>query len=214
MGWAREHGLTLDPEQELVLAESLGVRDSGRWQTLEVGLHVPRQNGKGEILIARELFGLFVLGERLIIHTAHEFKTSAEHFARLESIVRNNEDLDSQVKRREATRKGEPGAVVGYRYSHGEESITLQDDRRIEFKTRTKSGMRGFASVDLLVLECSFVRDKPVKKHLELAEAMHLIRKARPKRAMLTHLYPEWDELDFVKEMTITCGVLWTLVGD
>jgi len=151
--FAREIGLTLDPEQELVLAESLGVRESGRWQTLEVGLNVPRQNGKGEILIARELFGLFVLGERLIIHTAHEFKTSAEHFARLESVVRNNEELHGLVKRREDTRRGDQGAVVGYRYSHGEESITLQDDRRIEFKTRTKSGMRGFAGVDLLVLD-------------------------------------------------------------
>lgn len=54
--------------------------------------------------------------------------------------------------------------------------------------------------VDLLLLECSFVRNKPVKKHLELAEAMHLIRKARPKRAMLTHLYPEWDDVNFANE--------------
>jgi hypothetical protein len=50
---------------------------------------VPRQNGKGEVLMARELFGLFELGERLIIHTAHEFKTSAEHFHRLEAVVRD-----------------------------------------------------------------------------------------------------------------------------
>lgn len=55
--------------------------------------------------------------------------------------------------------------------------------------------------VDLFVLECTFVRDKPVKKHLELAEAMHLIRKAKPKRAMLTHFYPEWDDVDFEKEV-------------
>ena len=53
------------------------IREDGRWQTREVGVNVPRQNGKGEILIARELFGLFELGERLVIHTAHEFKTSA-----------------------------------------------------------------------------------------------------------------------------------------
>ena len=71
-----------------MLAGSLGVREDGQWQTREVGLNVPRQNGKGEILIARELFGLFELGERLVIHTAHEFKTSAEHFQRLEAVVR------------------------------------------------------------------------------------------------------------------------------
>lgn len=57
------------------------------------------------------------------------------------------------------------------------------------------------AGVDLLMLECSFVRNKPIEKHLELAEAVFLIRKAHPKRAMLTHFYPEWDEVDFVAEL-------------
>lgn len=55
--------------------------------------------------------------------------------------------------------------------------------------------------VDLLLIECSFVREKPAKKHLELAEAMHVIRKARPKRTVLTHLYPEWDNVDFAAEV-------------
>lgn len=53
--------MTLDPEQELVLEGALGVREDGKWQTREVGLNMPRQNGKGEILLARELFGLFEL---------------------------------------------------------------------------------------------------------------------------------------------------------
>ena len=56
-------------------------------------------------------------------------------------------------------------------------------------------------SVDLLLIECSFVRDKPVEIHLELAEAMHLIRKAAPNRAILTHLYSEWDNVDFNVEI-------------
>ena len=55
--------------------------------------------------------------------------------------------------------------------------------------------------VDLFILECSFVKDKPAQKHLELAEAIHLIRKAKPKRAMLTHFYPEWDEVNFDEEV-------------
>ena len=55
--------------------------------------------------------------------------------------------------------------------------------------------------VDLFILECTFVRDKPIQKHLELAEAMFLVRKAHPKRAMLTHFYPEWDEVDFEAEI-------------
>lgn len=56
-------------------------------------------------------------------------------------------------------------------------------------------------NVDLFVMECSFIKNKPVEKHLELAEAMYLTRYANPKRAMLTHFYPEWDAVDFQSEV-------------
>lgn len=55
---------------------------------------------------------------------------------------------------------------------------------------------------DLLVMECSFFKNKPVEMHLELSEAMHLTRSAKPKRVVLTHLYPEWDTVNFLKEVT------------
>ena len=70
--------------------------------------------------------------------------------------------------------------------------------------------------VDLFILECSFVRHKPVEKHLELAEAMYLVRKAKPKRAMLTHFYPEWDEVDFqseIKKFEPMCEVIEAVDG-
>ena len=54
-----------------------------------------------------------------------------------------------------------------------------------------------FASgADLFVLECSFYKDKPVKTHLELVEAMRIAQLAEPRRLLLTHLYPEWDAID------------------
>ena len=56
-------------------------------------------------------------------------------------------------------------------------------------------------SVDLMIIECSFVHEKPSKKHLVLSEAIRLINKANPHRAMLTHFYPEWDDVDFVQEV-------------
>lgn len=55
--------------------------------------------------------------------------------------------------------------------------------------------------VDLLVMECSFVKNKPVETHLELADAMFLARLAEPKKVLLTHLYPEWNDVDFEKEI-------------
>jgi len=57
--------------------------------------------------------------------------------------------------------------------------------------------LAGFArSSDLLILECSFWRNKPVTTHLELAEAMRLAHLAEPRVLLLTHLYPEWDGID------------------
>lgn len=76
-------------------------------------------------------------------------------------------------------------------------------------RTLVYSGDTGFdktvgtfgRNADLFLLECSFVKNKPIEKHLELAEAIHLIRYAKPKRAVLTHFYPEWDSIDFQKEV-------------
>ena len=54
--------------------------------------------------------------------------------------------------------------------------------------------------VDLLILECSFYREKPTPKHLELAEAMRMAQLAGARKVMLTHLYPEWDAVDLEAE--------------
>jgi ribonuclease BN (tRNA processing enzyme) len=54
--------------------------------------------------------------------------------------------------------------------------------------------------VDLFILECSFYRNKPVSTHLELAEAMRLAQIAEPRSLLLTHLYPEWDDVDLEGE--------------
>ncbi len=53
---------------------------------------------------------------------------------------------------------------------------------------------------DLLILECSFYRDKPVQTHLRLEEAMRIAQIAEPRVLLLTHLYPEWDAIDLASE--------------
>ena len=54
--------------------------------------------------------------------------------------------------------------------------------------------------VNLLLMECSFHRAKPIETHLVLAEAMRLARLAAPRRVVLSHLYPEWDGVDLAAE--------------
>ena len=56
------------------------------------------------------------------------------------------------------------------------------------------------AKADLLVLECSFYRNKPTSKHLELADALQIARAAEPRKLLLTHLYPEWDVIELESE--------------
>lgn len=131
-------GLELLPWERFILKQSLGIRDDGKYSAFEVGLIVSRQNGKGSILEARELAGLFLLGEKLIIHSAHEFATSIEAFTRITQLIENTPELDSQVARMP--------------HSHGEEGIELKNGQRLKFRTRTKGGGRGFSG-DCVILD-------------------------------------------------------------
>jgi ribonuclease BN (tRNA processing enzyme) len=56
------------------------------------------------------------------------------------------------------------------------------------------------ANADVLLLECSFIRNKPLATHLELIEAITIAEGCRPRKLVLTHLYPEWDEVNVVAE--------------
>lgn len=138
---ARRVGLELDPWQAFAVREALATREDGRWSAFEVGLVVPRQNGKGAVLEAVELAGLFLFGEELILHSAHEFKTAAEAFRRVLFWVENHDDLRSQVAR--------------VRTSHGEEGIELRSGARLRFVARSTGSGRGFTG-DRVILDESY----------------------------------------------------------
>jgi len=133
----------------MLLKGATRLGEDERWQNARVGINMPRQNGKGEVAMWRELFGIYELGEKLIIHTAQNFKTSEKHFERLEATIKGSPELLARVKRAE----NNPDRIVGFRYSHGDEAIELENGCKIEFKTRTEGGMRGFDNVSLLVLD-------------------------------------------------------------
>ncbi len=98
--------------------------------------------------------------------------------------------------------------AVSFDTPHTEESraIHLKDtnDKTLVFTADTgfTKALGTFAkNVDLFVMECSFVKNKPVEMHIELAEAMYLTRYSKAKKVVLTHLYPEWDEVNFNEEV-------------
>lgn len=138
----RSLGKPLDPWQEQAVHLMLGERDDGLWAARRVGILVARQNGKGAILEARELAGAVLFGEKLILHSAHEFKTAAEAFLRVKELVDTNDWLARRLLK----------GAKGIRTSHGEEAFIFQNGCRLRFVARSRSSGRGFSG-DVNILD-------------------------------------------------------------
>lgn len=147
---AARAGLELDEWQAFVLQESLrGTAE--KWDALEIGLVVPRQNGKGSIIEARILAEMYLLKSPLTIYSAHNFDTAFEHFRRIEFLIEECPELAREIK----GVKG--GRQYGVTLGHGKEGIELTGDRRLRFRTRTKGGGRGFGCNLLILDEAMFL---------------------------------------------------------
>jgi hypothetical protein len=154
---AADSHLVLDPWQELGLHHSLAEDREGRWTSFEVVQNVTRQNGKGGFLEARQMAGVMLFGDKLVIHTAHEFKTAQESFRRLDQMIEGSYALSRRVKR-----------VVR---SHGEEGFEFLNGARIRFLARSGSSGRGFSG-DLLVMdEAMSLRAAPIGALLPVMSA-------------------------------------------
>src|ERR1051325_2168655 len=101
-----------------------------------------------------------------------------------------------------------PGvAAVTLKTPHTKESLALrlkeEDSKPFVYTSDTgfSEDLAPFAKdARLLLLECSFRRNKPVQKHLELADATCVAQESQPEKLVLTHLYPEWDNIDLAAE--------------
>lgn len=131
----------LDPWQMDVLHASL-LRRGDMWAAFTVAVCAPRQNGKNEILQARELAGALVLGEGLIIHSAHLADTCMESFMRLDDLIDSSDWLMRQIK--------------FVRRTNGREAIQFTNGARIRFRTRTRGGGRGFSGSPVIFDEPMF----------------------------------------------------------
>lgn len=142
---ADAYGLILDPWQHNLSVAFMGERPDGRWASPVCGISVPRQNGKNGWVEARELAGLLLFGERLIIHSAHEVKTALEAFRRVRSFFENYDDLRKMVK--------------AIRTTNGDEGIELLTGQRLRFMARSRSSGRGFSPEALILDEAQELSD-------------------------------------------------------
>ena len=151
---AAKAGLELDDWQQYLLTNWLGETEDGKWSSSTIGLMVSRQNGKGALLEARELAGLFLLEEPMIVHTAHLQDTANVHFRRLVDRIKETPEL--------AARLAKPGGILR---GHGTESINLAVNPetgiapRLEVRTRTGSGGLGFSINTLVFDEAMIISD-------------------------------------------------------
>jgi hypothetical protein len=126
----------------------MGVTENGSWAATEVGIIVPRQNGKGAILEALVIWWLLTQKSALILWSAHEFKTAREAFLRVKALFENS-SLIKHVK------------PNGIRVGKGEEAIEMgtccesHRDTRLRFVARSQISGRGFSG-DLIVLDEAF----------------------------------------------------------
>lgn len=144
-------GTEPDDWQEWVLEQALAERADGRFLPLEVGLIVPRQNGKNYVLEARMLSGVFVFGETQIIYSAMSLKTARKAHRALVQLIRRTPFL---LRRVLGYKPGQaPKAdMKGIKSSGIEISIEFDNGAKIEFVTRTKDTVRGFTG-DLVIID-------------------------------------------------------------
>lgn len=141
IGWDDDEGrgfYELDEWQKFCIRGILSEDRLANLCALVCLLLVPRQNGKNVVLEVIELYALFVLDIRYILHSAHLTETTADHMGRLWEAIQSDPDLSSRCKQTVA---------------HGFEKIERTDIKcRIRFRTRSKKIGRG-GSPGLLVLD-------------------------------------------------------------
>ncbi|GAC71019.1 hypothetical protein GS4_47_00090 [Gordonia soli NBRC 108243] len=138
-------GATLLDWQCDVVRQGMARTETGRWAAREVGLLVARQNGKTASIEVVELAWMLKEPGVHILHTAHEFQTALESMGRLQGLINSHPLLEDQVD--------------SIRIGNGKEWIRLKNGSEIRYRTRTKSGLRGF-SVDRLVIDEAMIWSK------------------------------------------------------
>lgn len=119
--------------QVTLLRQILATNKEALWVHTKYGYSLPRRNGKNEVVVMRELWGLF--NGQNILHTAHRTSTSHSAWERLLNIL---DKSGVEYKSLRAT---------------GRERIELPSTGgRCEFRTRTTTGGLG-EGFDLLVID-------------------------------------------------------------
>lgn len=126
------------------------------WSSPQCGCWVPRQNGKGDILMALQLGWLFVFKEILSVHSAHEYKTAQESFLRITGVIDENEDVFARYIKRVWQANGEQGIEL-MKQANG------RPGPRLRFMARTNKAGKGFSAPCLILDEAQELTEQMMK---------------------------------------------------
>lgn len=141
-------GIALDPWQELILEAAMGERSDHTWAAKRVGISVPRQNGKSQLLVARALAGALLFGEKKIVVSAHQQDTARESFVKLMEII--EAEANSALRDR----------VKSVMNAINRETVKFTSGATIQFKSRSGPGGKGFSSDCLLLDEAQILNSR------------------------------------------------------
>lgn len=144
IGFAAAHGMVLDDWQAAAVDDFSGTWGDG-WASRSNVLVIARQNGKSEILVARALFGLFVLRKRLILFSSHQWASSNELFLRMKGIIEGSDELAAELKH--------------VRLSAAQLGFELHSGERVLFLTRSRAAARGFSGDEIYFDEAHFLSE-------------------------------------------------------
>ena len=161
-------GIELEPWQDDGVGILLSIRADGRWACYEYAELVGRQQGKTTgIGIARVLAGLFLVGERLILWSAHEVKTSMEAFLRLkDALLELGEEINPNTIVIDDPRVVDEPVTIKVNHANGDEGFTFSTGQRVRFVARSKGSGRGFSG-DLVIIDEAFAYTRLQQSALE-----------------------------------------------
>jgi hypothetical protein len=132
-------GFGPDAEQQLCLDDAFALNAYGKSAAFELAVIACRQNLKTGLLKQMVIGWLFVTDERLIVWSAHEFRTAQEAFRDVENLIMSSPMLARRVAQ--------------IHRGNGDEAIELVGGQRLIFKARTKGGGRGLTGSKVVLDE-------------------------------------------------------------
>lgn len=156
-------GIVLDGWQELILQAAMGERRDNTWAAKRVGVTVPRQNGKSQLLVARALAGAVLFGEKKIVISAHQQDTAREAFNKLVEILEDDRNgwLMDRVK---------PNGIMN---AINREQVKFKNGATIQFKARSGAAGKGFSSDCLMLDEAQILSQRAWVSINSTMSAMH-----------------------------------------